>query len=161
MATLVIEDGTIVEDANSYVDLEEADEYFENNSTWNALTDAEKTDRLFFAAIYIENLYRFIGSISDQTQNMRWPRVGVVVDGYEIEDNIIPKNIKYAQMEAANIENLYSNFTSNEISSISAGSVSISYFDPSLKKFPKYNVIENLLQNYVITPGFNISKTDR
>lgn len=75
----VVEDGTGVAGANSYVSVAYADEYFADRgrTDW-AGTDAVKQGKLIEATDYIETLYarRFIGEMADPAQPLSWPRTG-------------------------------------------------------------------------------------
>ena len=73
----IVEDGTGKPDANSYVSLAEADDYFltRGNTEWTG-TDAEKEGALVRATDYLDGRYglRFIGEKASQRQALAWPR---------------------------------------------------------------------------------------
>jgi len=88
--------------ANSYGSLAEADAYFADrpqSADWDALGSAQggwliqATDRL-------EQL-RYQGERTDEDQALSWPRTGAVVDGVEVEDDVVPTRLKYAQFKLA------------------------------------------------------------
>jgi hypothetical protein len=101
--TLIIEDGTVVTDANTYYSLASADDYFEKrgNTTWIAYANDTKTYALIKACQYMDTLtWNGVKSLSDQ--GLAWPRIGTVdEDGYAINSNEIHKRIKWAQAEIA------------------------------------------------------------
>jgi len=105
--TLIVEDGTIVANANSYVTLEQANNYVANegaNPTWDALDDSDKIKRLYQAQRYIEQKYsdKFVGFFSDNSQPLSFPRTGAVKnDGRTIGETEIPVECKVAQVEFA------------------------------------------------------------
>jgi len=103
MATLVIEDGTVVAGANSYYTLASADDYFDTrgNSTWVDYDEDAKIYAMIKACQYMENLnWKGVKSLSDQ--ELVWPRIGMEdEDGYAIDSDEIPKRIKWGQAEIA------------------------------------------------------------
>lgn len=77
--TFIVEDGTLVINANSYVDVAFADDYFVTrmNATWLAIVDPlAKEAALVQATDYIENIYgrKFIGEMVNISQSLSWPR---------------------------------------------------------------------------------------
>lgn len=95
--TITVEDGSIVADANSYVD--EADlTAFASARGITLTTDEEQL--LIRAMDYIEYLY-YKGTKVSEDQSLQWPRTGVYIDGYLFSDEAIPKEIKEAQMQCA------------------------------------------------------------
>lgn len=88
--------------SNSYVTLVEADAFFDDrpeSADWDALGSAQEgwliraTDRL--------EQERYAGERTDDDQALSFPRTGVVVDGVEIDDDVIPVQIKRAEMNYA------------------------------------------------------------
>ena len=104
--SLIVEDGTNVAGAESYVSLAEANAYFSsrgNPSDWTSLSDAVKEQYLREAADYLEMFYghRWKGRRSENDQPLAWPRSGVLdQDQYQIEPDVIPQRLKNAQYEA-------------------------------------------------------------
>lgn len=82
-AQFVPEDGTGVADANSYVDLAFADQYFLDRAvtTWTG-TDAAKQSALVRATDYVENRYgdKFIGCKFSETQALHFPTFDGLTD---------------------------------------------------------------------------------
>jgi hypothetical protein len=108
MATLIVEDGTIVANANSYVTMEEAVAYHSDmgNSAWTTASSSPDDDRitaLIRGARYIDMKYLWPGTkTGEREQSLMWPREDVYDrEGWLIEDNEIPIEVKRAQMEAA------------------------------------------------------------
>jgi len=102
---LVVEDGTIVADADSYVALADATAYHAalGNSGWTG-TDEVKEQALRKATMFVDNRYgaRFKGTRVEKTQSLAWPRSDVAdVDGFDVDDDEIPAALKKAVMEAA------------------------------------------------------------
>ena len=91
------------ENANSYVTLTEANDYFDtspDSSTWTNKTDDQKKRSLISAARWIDTLV-FYGDRCDDGQALKFPRNNYQVDGVELSCSKIPNNIKYAQYELA------------------------------------------------------------
>jgi len=98
----IVEDGTGVADANSYVTVEFADSYFADrgNEVWDAITDdADKEKLLVRATDYVEKIFgrRFIGEMTDMTYPLSWPRT--YADPYAVD--AIPLLLKKAVCEYA------------------------------------------------------------
>lgn len=107
---LIVEDGTVVPGANSYVTMEQADEYHasRNNTAWadaESSPDTAREGALIRAAQWLDNHYRaqFPGAkVGGRAQSMQWPRTGATdADGNEIPDDEIPAEMMSAQCEAA------------------------------------------------------------
>lgn len=107
MVTLVVEDGSGLENANTYISLEDADTYFDNrnNQVWSAFEDATKSQALFDAAIALDALYfdRYLSHrIFNNDQALEWPRQTFWALNYRRYDQgTIPKPLKDAQCEIA------------------------------------------------------------
>jgi hypothetical protein len=105
--TLIIEDGTIVANANSYVTLAEATAYHESmgNDTWVTSPDEEADVAIIRGTAYVDRRYagKWPGvKTGERDQSLQWPREGGYdKEGWEIEDNEIPKELKQAVYEAA------------------------------------------------------------
>lgn len=94
---IIVEDGTIVPDANSYVTELELTTY----ASERGITIAGDTEQLLIIAMdYIESL-DYIGIKRTDDQPLQWPRVNVVIDGYiqNVED--IPQELKDSQIQVA------------------------------------------------------------
>ena len=96
MAT-VVEDGSIVAGANSYI----SDADFATYASDRGVTVTGVAAQLLLnAALYVESL-SFIGSKKTQAQDMQWPRIDVYIDGYAELSTTIPKLLKDLQAEVA------------------------------------------------------------
>jgi hypothetical protein len=116
MSLLVVEDGTGIANANSYVDRDYVDAYHleMGNTDWvmksstyesdpsesdldgdrAMIRGARSLDRIFGNSW--KGLQTFYG-----TQGLNWPRTGVDYEGNAIERNELPRELKHAQCEAA------------------------------------------------------------
>ena len=106
---LIIEDGSIVTDANSYVTIEEyanwADARFGAVRDSKPALDAKLCYEGFIlrATDYFETL-SFKGSKVQSDQPLQWPRSGVVIDGFKVSSTSIPKEVKTSIFELAYAE---------------------------------------------------------
>lgn len=93
---LIVEDGSIVANANSYVSLVDVENYaaLRGLSTWTG-TDAVKEAAIINAMDYIES-QNYKGFPAQSSQALRWPRAGVIVEGNELAYNSIPYRVRGA-----------------------------------------------------------------
>lgn len=98
---LVIEDGTIVPGANSYVTVQEVRDYAAPRAVELPTEDSELIPFILSAADYL-NAYeaRFKGERVSGDQSMAWPRTRVKMYGAEFPDDKIPPQLKIAQLQA-------------------------------------------------------------
>ena len=96
--TIIVEDGTGVEDANSYIDVDELREYAEARGIAFDLDRAEAA--IINAMDYIET--RTYGGLA--VGITAFPRRNLYAMGHQYADDVIPRNIKLAQMAAAVVE---------------------------------------------------------
>lgn len=106
MATLVLEDGTGIATANSYVTALEVTTILEVNPTsstaWAALDAQQQDDYAIWASGWLDDYMDWKGYKTVKTSGMRWPRCGVYDrDGCLIDENEIPSQLKQATAETA------------------------------------------------------------
>ena len=97
---LVIEDGSLVSGANSYVSLADAIQYATDRGyDVDLLTEP----LLLKGADYVNaHRKRFKGiKLQPVESNMQWPRRDVIMDEYELEPDVIPECVIFAQIETA------------------------------------------------------------
>lgn len=99
---LVVEDGTLVSGADSYVTLAEFKAWADKRGVTYG-TDEAVTQQIYRAMDYIESL-NFIGEKSDENQALQWPRDQVVIDGYYIDSDEMPNELKVAVYESIKAE---------------------------------------------------------
>lgn len=102
---IVVEDGTGLENSNSYASSVEAKAYHADrgNTAWAAAASADQTAALIKATGYIDGQYftRFPGKFQLKTiQALQWPRSDAV-DRNGLSLAGIPKSVKVATFEAA------------------------------------------------------------
>lgn len=105
---LVVEDGSCVSSANSYVSVEEVDLYNKNRNrtAWTELTENEKAALILTATTFVDGMFNWKGRRKFAEQELKFPRVNIKdEDGFDVLG--IPKRLKEAICEAAflNLEN--------------------------------------------------------
>lgn len=104
--TFVVEDGSGLPDATSYLSVGEADDILAMNihvsSDWAALDTADKERLLAWASRYLDERTKWRGRRMSEDSGLRWPRLGVIDrDGNLIPDDVIPRQLKVATAEMA------------------------------------------------------------
>ena len=111
--TLIVEDGSIVAGAESYISVADAETFLTNRGLSLTGTTADKEAALRKATDYMVQVYRmrWQGWKVDQTQALDWPRNSVYVDqtmnydntivAHLVPNNIVPLEIKRACAEFA------------------------------------------------------------
>lgn len=104
--TLVVEDGSGLSNSNSYVSEAEADAYqsIRGNTAWTGQTSQDKEKHLLLAMDYMLKKFRgnWRGTKASSDQALDWPRYDVIdTDGYLIASNVVPQDVKSAQIELA------------------------------------------------------------
>lgn len=105
--TFIVEDGTGLLNSNSYLSVAEADQYFENHGdpiAWTGSTVPQKEEALRLATQYIDTVYGdiWVERRSSEAQSLDWPRAFVNDrDGFAVESDIVPQDVKDATAEAA------------------------------------------------------------
>lgn len=101
---MIVEDGTGIADADSYVGVEFADDYFSARgvSAWADLEAEAKEQSLIKATDYIDSVFQWYGKKEFENQALRFPRVNIRdYEGAEIKG--IPLCLKQAVCDAAMI----------------------------------------------------------
>lgn len=127
---IVVEDGSIVTGANSYVSEAELTTY----ATARGVTLTGNTEELLIRSMdYIEGL-DFKGVKFTQDQPLVWPRVNVVVDTYLVSADAIPLLLQEGQIETAmaidNGEDQLADIPRTKIKS-TVGPISVTYSEGS------------------------------
>jgi hypothetical protein len=168
---LIVEDGSIVADANSYIAYDYALAYhaLRGNSAWAAASDADQQYAIIRATQAIDSIYKgkWKGSPTEYgTQELEWPRQDVVVNGTELDDDLIPAALKKAVCEAALRELASANSMTpdlergGEIKRVKADVVEVEYMDGA-NSTTTFTAIDGLLADLVTgTSASNIDSYD-
>lgn len=101
---LIIEDGSIVANANSYVTAQEIKDYADSRGLTFVDPAAQLIQAEQFALLAMDliEIKCFKGEQSDPIlQELEWPRQNVIVDDVNLAADKIPSKLKQAQYEAA------------------------------------------------------------
>lgn len=140
--------------ANSYCTLAEAEVYMSerlNTAVWDAADDATKNIALVMATRLLDSMFLWAEWATTVEQALQWPRTGILSpnEQFEIDPYEIPRELKWAEAEFAR-QLLVADTTENSdietlgISSLSAGSVSLSFTGDKLPKVVP-DAVKNLL----------------
>ncbi|MGL6008380.1 MAG: DnaT-like ssDNA-binding protein [Culicoidibacterales bacterium] len=100
---LIIEDGTIVLNSNSYVSVIEARSFADDRGLVLPSADLNVEKALILAMDYLESLKgNFVGNLVEPgVQSLQWPRKNVKFDEVDFPEDKIPLDIKKAQIQLA------------------------------------------------------------
>ena len=106
---LIVEDGSCVVGADSFVSLADANTYFENYGGFWTGDDPSKEAALRRASAYVSTAFKWLGTLTcGRNQSLAWPRTGVTdCNEYEIPADSVPREVVLATLSAASYELLY------------------------------------------------------
>lgn len=110
VTNFVVETGTGVTGATSYISIANADiyvtDYIATTTAWEAATDDETKLALNLASRYLDRKYgrRYKGDVRLlYTQGLLWPRLGALTDdGDDLGNDEVPTILEHATVEVAN-----------------------------------------------------------
>lgn len=154
--TLVVENGTGLANANTYIDVAYLQQYAEEMGE-SLPTDAEELKSLVLQAMPFIESQKYQGIKSSYEQALQWPRKYVRANGYDIPTNVVPNDIKKAQASAAVLINggvdlMPTGGTSGAITEETVGPITTKYSD----KYPAYASYFGSLSSY-LTQYLNLS----
>jgi hypothetical protein len=154
--SLIVEDGTGVAGAESYVTLVVADAYFDARThlalftTWDAATDAKKEGALREASAYLDAKYGayYKGLTAGAVQGLLWPRTGAADSaGFALQP--VPSELQRASCELAAralSEPLASDDArGGKVKRLKAGSVEIEYADGA-PVVTVYGIVDGIME---------------
>jgi hypothetical protein len=175
----IVEDGTGMDDAVSYVSTAAADQYHgrRGNTTWTALTCGQKKAALVKATAYMRQLYRmrWKGSLINSTQALDWPRQWVLIQDYEpasingavvlggdyyYPSNAVPQEVKDAACEAA-LGSVSGDLLAEQgqaVTSEQVGPLKVEYAAGSLQR-RKFPAVDGLLAPLLKSSGVSVVRT--
>lgn len=138
-------------DANSYVNIVDADLYFTDMGSpaeWTGATVAQKQAALMYATMWLDSTFTWYSTICLYNQRLGWPRFQFIdTEGRFIGGSgVIPKRIKDATCELA-LEHIKNSINSSDLEGVqseSVGSSSITYSKAS----KSYSFIKMSLNEY-------------
>lgn len=116
---LIVENGTGVVNANSYVSYDDAVAYAEARGKDSLFTDEDKTTAWLITAMdYLQSIRNFQGLTTYTDQFLLWPRSNVYIDSVLFNKLLVPKQLVSAQIELAIAQaqgiSLFVNYQGNE-----------------------------------------------
>jgi len=167
VAVLIVEDGSGISNANSYLSVADADDYHDLHgapAAWTAAVTADKEAALRLATQYIDGVYGSVwqGRRELETQALDWPRCQVWdYDGFPVSFTIVPQQVKdacaYLALKQISGDTLLpddasaSNVTSE---AIQLGALSISQSFSGTKTTTKYyRLVEKILAELTTGTG--------
>lgn len=156
---LEVEDGTGKSTSESYVSVADASTYHaaRGNTAWAALTtDALREAALRKATDYMRQAYRsrWQGYKVNEDQALDWPRYNVEVEGYAVDSDIVPTEIKNACAELAlkaSSADLNPDLTQGVLSE-QVGNIQVTY-DKGSPQFTRYRAIDAIIAPYLKAGG--------
>jgi hypothetical protein len=128
---LVIETGALVSGANSYVTVANFSDWAASRGVTHTVDDNEIEQKILRAMDYFESL-RFLGVKRDENQSLQWPREQVYIDGYSVDSDEIPTQVKNALYELVKAEfdgDSYMSPQERQVTSEKIGDISVTYKD--------------------------------
>ena len=156
---LIVEDGSGKSDSESYISVADASTYHaaRGNTAWAALaTDALREAALRKATDFMRQVYRsrWQGYKVNEDQALDWPRYYVEVEGYAIDSDIVPTEIKNACAELAlraSAADLNPDLTQG-VAREKVGQIEVEY-DKASPQFTRYKAIDAILSPYLKAGG--------
>lgn len=161
---LIVEDGSGVPDADSYVSTAYARAFAASVGVALPSDDTALEAALRAGALYVD-AQPFSGQAASADQALAWPRKLASLRGYPLDSNVIPELLKKAQVIAAALNpnglDVSVTVTAGAIKREKVGPIETEYYDSGVSTVLTYSAIDNLLApllNYVggyrLSPSF-------
>jgi hypothetical protein len=160
---LIVENGTIVAGADSFVTQAE---YAAYAALLGINVDGVENQKyaLIKAAAFLGSFEgRLKGSRVSRDQLLCFPRSGVVIDGFEWNDNEIPRNVKLAQMQfALDLQAGIDIYNPPQSDSVAVrrekveGAVEVEYAVADSMKLSRYSSSRALLNSLLVNSGLTL-----
>lgn len=149
---IIVEDGTLVANANSYDELANIRTFASNRGVTLPVDDDELAVMVLKAMDYIEaQACRFQGSLVSSSQALQWPRNEVVLNGDYIPNTLIPNSLKNALAQLVVVQNqgfeIQPNFSPQDyVKKEKVGPIETEYSDPlKVGIMPTFTAVEAFL----------------
>lgn len=156
---LIIETGTGISNATSYVTAAEARAYALARGVTLSATDSVVEIQLLKAMDYLQSLTqayqgwkRWPPSLGqfEHEQALAWPRTGVIIDGYSLNSDVIPQALKNAQcqlvIEIFNGVDIMPTGTGNPVKRKKVDVLETEYFSASTAPVPTLTLVDSILR---------------
>lgn len=141
------------DNANSYISISDADDYFSNHlyaSNWDNASADNKASALIMSTRILDEKIDWIGFKNTKEQALAWGRSGVEDDGYSVDSTIVPEAIKNATAEFAKnliADNSTENADGKGLEKLEVGSVKLT-FDKSDTADVLPNIVQEMLRGW-------------
>jgi hypothetical protein len=154
----VVENGSGLSNATSYVALDEADDLavlnIHNSDTWLALTADDKRNLLIYASRILDARTTWNGERVTLSQGLEWPRKGLIDRyGNAVSGAAVPYNVRWAVVEFAKWsmteDRLSRTQPDNVVSEVKVDSILLKFADPTLiasEQFKTPDIVTDLLR---------------
>ena len=161
--TLIVEDGTQVANSNTYVSDIEYSAYAAARGKTIGSDSVAREIELIKAMDYIESHRRqFKGNKVAFDQSLQWPRYSVFIDGFSIDSDAIPQELKNAEMETAIAINSFEVLNSGanqNVKSEELGQMKVEYFNGGSWNDSQLETVAVYLDVLLDSSGIGISAT--
>ena len=142
---LIVEDGTSLPNADSYLSVVAADAYHAamGNAVWQPLPAADKEAALRRATQYLDTRYRWRGEPLTTTQALAWPRTAAQWPVRRLQDATAELALRAAEQGS-----LYADEGAAAVKSETVGSISVTYADAQRGQV-KFTIVDDMLAGLV------------
>lgn len=158
---LIKEDGSQVVGSNTYVDDAEYIAYAAARGKTIGSDATAREIELIKSMDFIEGHRRqFKGLKVAFDQSLQWPRFSVFIDGFDIGSDVIPEELKNAQMEtgiAYNGFEVLTTGTNQNVQSEKLDTLEVSYFNGGSWQSPQLETVNVYLEVLLNTSSIGIS----
>jgi len=139
--------------ANSYISVSDADDYFSTHlyaSDWNNASTTNKESALIMSTRILDEKIDWVGDKNTKEQALAWGRSGVIDDGYNVDATIVPQPVKNATAEFAKnliADNSTENADGKGLEKLEVGSVKLT-FDKSDTADVLPNIVQEMLRGW-------------
>lgn len=143
---LIVEDGTGMPDADSYLSVVAADAYHAavGNAVWQPLPAADKEAALRRATQYLDTRYRWRGEPLTTTQALAWPRTSAQWPVRRLQDATAELALRAAEQGS-----LYADEGPAAVKSETVGPISVTYADAQRGQV-KFTIVDDLLAGLTV-----------
>ena len=152
---LIVEDGSIVAGAESYITVADATAYFDarGNAAWAALaSDTVREQLLRKATDYMVARYglRWKGERVSEDQALDWPRSCAYANGFLIDSDSVPLKVRHACAELAvrASEGDLQPDAGPQVKSETVGPISVTYADGA-RQADTFKAVDSMLSAYL------------
>jgi hypothetical protein len=160
---LIIETGQGLPDANSYIDIADAEIYLPSTvlDKFQALSPEEQIDCLIIASLFIDFSFNWAGQQKTLEQGLSWPRLNVFFQSHKVPDDYIPNQIKRACTMAISLitqfgTGVFQDTAELQVKKEKLGPFETEYFEAVKIQFSnssEYSDINNTLRGLFIKPS--------